>query len=570
MTTKLQDVVIWKPRAVPGARVIPPHLKLAILSRGRINLPTGRVLWLVDEVKSRGSTWLGRLTKPLPEIFKELGTTVELFLKQRRAMSPAEIDESLAGYLRLRREAHLSNCWFLLFTWRPHILRSEIEKRLDLDLSRLFIRPRVYDRPRVDDPYVLLVYICIPKSIQRFLRTGPAPPPPLTVAMPPLAALTTRNTEMTLRSAPSVNGASLGEQDGHQVRVTVLGKAYADGYTWFNVELQEPMRVKKGPSAEIRVGTKAWLAKDGLELITAPWDLFRHDLIAFDQATERDSLPAKVTKLRQRTETRSLPADAVIGSERGDTYLEDIRDDPKSWQLGKDYKSATAPDGRPIDVNHLLAGLDVLRRPETARDFLGVTIGTNWAAATWSGDVGSAAADMKLKTDKYWEGRNSSLGEAERAEYYFSARAGDWDLLGDLDPWETSRYSTRDVSTLDTLVAAFYEQTTSGALRELTAKRVKSIERLLAYYGFTYDYSKDLAQYPAFVKQREAVRRISGEVWKFAQAWMYYRKRSLVYSGSKAEREPDSGIVIAMTAQLLYWLEYAAIENGASVSSAGP
>ena len=158
--SKLTNVVIWKARAVPGQRVIPPHLKLAILSRGRVKLEVPRIQWLVDNAERQGASWPRRLSKPLTEIFSELPVTIELFQKQRTALTSDEIDAAFSGYLELRRRRHLADCFQLVYAWAPHVGRAELEANLELDLTRLFMRPRVYARPRPGDPYLLLTYVC--------------------------------------------------------------------------------------------------------------------------------------------------------------------------------------------------------------------------------------------------------------------------------------------------------------------------------------------------------------------------------------------------------------------------
>jgi len=247
MPKKLVDVVIWKARALPGQRVIPPHLKLAILSRGRIHLPVSNVMWLVEGLaETQGVTWVKRLRKPLPEIFAELPVTIELFWKQRASMTEIEIQEAVNGYLTLRRKQHLPQCFYILWTWTPHAELKKLEQLLDLDLTRLYSKPRVSVPTRDRDRYLLVVYVCILNRVVHYLRPAvPQPPLPPAQAMPPLEGLTAGNVERNLRTQPSLSATILGDQDGDVQPVRVLNKAKADGLEWLEIELLSPLRVKK-------------------------------------------------------------------------------------------------------------------------------------------------------------------------------------------------------------------------------------------------------------------------------------------------------------------------------------
>lgn len=569
MPKKLTDVVTWKARAIPGRRVIPPHLKLAILSRGRVELPTKNVRWLVDRAEARGSTWPGRLTRPLEKIFSELPVTIELFQKQFKSMTPPDIEHALQAYLTLRHGRHLSQCLYILFSAVPHSDRKSLERLLDLDISRLYSRPRVSVRARDRDRYWLVAYVCIPHRLAHYLRppvpkAPPPPPPPQT--MPALEGLTARNVERWIREQPGENAPKLGDQDGDVVPVRVLNKAKADGYEWLNIELLKPLRVKNGTNrTTLAPGTKCWLERGGLDSVVAPWDFFRHQLIAFENDQRSLGLRSRITMLRQMTHARGLPFDPIIGTGKGAVYLDDRPFDPGKWQLGKDYNAVRTPDGRSIDIQHVMVGLDVLSRRRIPARYLKIRVGTNWAAATWSGDVGAGAADMTLRTDKNWERRNPKASFAERCSYYFGARAPDWDLLADIDAWALNAQRRSRHPTIDAILTPYYEKTRAGGNRALTTDRQDALERFLAHYGFTYDFSTDMQHYPALLRQRDAVGRLAGELILFAQIWMYYRNPALIISRNKKKRKPAFNTVPSMNSHLIHWLEYAAIENGVSI-----
>jgi hypothetical protein len=232
MPRPLDNVVVWNQRVTPGNRVIPPHLKLAILSRGRIALPPQNIKWMLDEAVDRGSTWPTRLPADLATLFPELPVTIELFLNQRPAMTLDEINQTLTAYLSLRRQRHLPECFRLLFSWQSHGKRQTLERNLDVDFRRLYARARVLP-PREDTSrYILVVYVCFPPKLARFIapeqRQLPGPPPVLAQQKPPLDGRTSRNAERHLRDAPTTSANSLGEQVGHYIPVRVLDKAEWD------------------------------------------------------------------------------------------------------------------------------------------------------------------------------------------------------------------------------------------------------------------------------------------------------------------------------------------------------
>ena len=571
MLLPLEKVVVWKARATPGERIIPAHLKLAILSRGRILVPAANVKWLLELAVQNGATWPQRLQADLAQIIPKVPVTIELFFNQRPTMTEDQIDTTLQAYLALRHKQHLPQCHLLLFAWGTNAKRRQLEQLLGVDFTRLYSRPRVRVGPNEDHRYILLAYACLPAQITRFIAPEPktpvAPPPP-TQRMPPLAGLTSVTTERNLRKGPTTSSESLGEQTGHAIGVRVLDKAEKDDFVWYQIELGSDLAVKQGGKpAVLPAGTVCWLVNDGLDYVAAPWDFFRHQLIQFENENAQLSLDDRITKLRQISHRKNIPFDVVIGTGPGSVYLDDRQFDPRDWQILKDYQAVRAPDGRIVDLHHLVVGLDVLHRQERGVTFSTIFIGTNYAAATWSGDLGSAAAEMTLKQGKLWEKRNPKATFSERADYYMRTRAAEWDLLGDLDAWGITALRTPERPTIDALVASYYENTTPGGQRTLVEVRRQSVELFLAHYGFTYEYARDISDYPVLPKQSTPARRIRSETDLFGRMWLFFREPIRLASRDENKKRPAGQDVAAMAQQFLFWLEYAAIEHGAEVAA---
>lgn len=585
MPEKLSDVVVWKDRTIPDKRVIPDHLKLAILSRGRLKLPSENAEWLLDVVRENGQSWPDRLRRPLPEIFDDLRVTVDLFQNQRRAMTMADIKTVLENYLILYRLKYLPDC---LVVWQAlsHDNRDELETNLDTDLSLLFQRPRVRPDPRKPKRYILLVYACIPTAIHQYIAPERATPPVPAQRMPRLDAITSPSTSYNIRDSPGEAGRILGKQVGDVISVWVTGKDRADEHIWYELKLKQPLQIEtKGNKNTLAAGTRCWMVgwqkkesgwiewlilnkgptweSGGLEYLAASWDFFRYQLQEFERENTSLSVPDRITKLRQMSHRKEFPFDYVIGAKSGTVYLDSLPYKQSEWQLFKDYQAVRVPDGRIVDLHHLFVGLDVLRRTERPVVFAGIPIGSNWAASTWAGDLGAAAVDLELCAAEEWEERNQNASFADRAEYYFNSRGASWDLLADIDVWGIHALHAKDIDTIDDLLSSYYGHTVVEGARTVTSARRDALERFLAHYGFHYDIHSDYKNYPVFTKQRTGVQRVATAIAQFAKIWKF--KQNPV----GGEATPDPNAVNAMTAQFLYWLEYQAIENRASVPESG-
>lgn len=593
MPTPLTRVDVWKARALPTQRVIPPHLKLAILSRGHVLLPTQNVQWLLHIAEQRGASWVGRLTADLWRVFPKLPVTVELFLNQRLSMTNGDIDTTLQAYLSLRHAKYLSHCRFLLFAWATHEEnRQKLETLLDVDLALLYSRPQVHLGPGDERRYILLTYVCLPHRIVDFIapQRGQPAPSPL-----PLMGMTSVSTRRMLRTDPDPARPETerGEQTGDAVHVEVLEKRLVpyenENLIYYRIRLQSDLKVK-GEAPILKAGNEYWIVRDGLAYVAAPWTFFRQQLVEFETKFGHLSLDDRITKLRQWSEDSGLHADDVIGTRQGEkNEYQDTRPfEPGVWQIAKDYETVLAPDGRIVEIKHLLSGLDVLRRQpkEKPAGFRGVNAGMSYGVVTWSGDLGAAAANMALRVDEDWESDNSWAGQPERADHYFVTRAAEFDLLADLDVWGIHALRASDLTdsptSIDSLLALYYENTQPGELRTLTAGRKGALERFLKYYGFTYKYDTDIGRYPVFLTQSKPMNRIRNEIEVFANAWFKREQVEDLLDAVQKGRFPQQQMPLttndallvrkhtdAMTALFLYWLEYQTIENGVEVLAPG-
>jgi hypothetical protein len=131
----------------------------------------------------------------------------------------------------------------------------------------------------------------------------------------------------------------------------------------------------------------------------------------------------------------------------------------------------------------------------------GFNIGQNYSAATWSGDIGAGAADAFLGKDEDWEKKNNipSPGDAARKgklndlqDRYYSTRAPESDLLGDIDAWGVDELrADATLDTIEKLLVSYYGGTSTGPATsgsgkgiKIITKRKNAIERFLRNYGF--------------------------------------------------------------------------------------
>lgn len=377
----------------------------------------------------------------------------------------------------------------------------------------------------------------------------------------------TTPTYYNLRKVPSTTGNDpIGKLGGESRPVRVIGKTQNEGLTWFEIEL-------KSTIGTLPTGTTAWVTSDAVVPV-ASWSQFIEQLRAFEERHGHLTLAERITKLRQMSHESDLPFDSIIGTEEGSTYLDQRGFVQSKWQLLKDYMQVRTPGSGVVDVNHVLVGLDVLHREEEEASYWMLDVGTNWAAATWAGDIGAAVADAYLQVDDTWESEEGisddygSRATTKRVEHYFSTRAATADLRGDLDAWALSamaqeRGMGRRSVTIEGILRDYYEGVGSTPPRDrssATDTRREAIARFLEHYGFTS--ATGLAN-------QDAADRIRSEIADFASIWVKNRHGfnnlnpfAWQYSGPDIEVYEER-----MTEEFLRWLEGLAGSHGVSLDS---
>ncbi|NEP86156.1 MAG: hypothetical protein F6K18_04610 [Okeania sp. SIO2C2] len=564
------NVVIWKNRITPGKRKIPKNLKLAILARGRIKLPIEKIKWILDQ--NQQLDWIKQLPQNFEEQFPKADVTIELFLR-RTILTVNEVSRIFQGYLEHRHYQELTGCKYFAGYWYWAEGKEIFEQNLGISIKKLFDKANVklpqYMQQKDKERFYLLIYVSFSKTIEKFfVKPKPIqpdiiipPPPSIKDKFQPLIGLTSES-YYNLRQEPSEKSYILGKMLGKSIPVKITDKALNnDGKTWYYITLQEQMPIKKdGKLLELPKGKKCWVIEDALIVRVANWNYFRNQLINFEAANRTLSLDERITKLRQMSHSRNLPFDDVIGTPKGDEYLDTRRFNKVGWQISKDYQAVQTPDGRWVDIFHLLVGLDVLRKPEKDTSYAGIDIGTNYSAATWAGDIGAAAADATLKSSKTWEERNSAATSTRRIEFYYNTRSPEWDLLGDIDAWGINSlrksHKTIHLDTIDKLLTFYYKELRRVNLELLTVQRKKSIKLFLRHYNFKYDVRKNYKDYPALIKQEKPYLRIYHEIRKFGRIWIFKKKP---FSKIKF---PNRTYTSKMARLFLIWLEREAIKNG--------
>lgn len=414
--------------------------------------------------------------------------------------------------------------------------------------------------------------------------SGPGPSTPLGGG-----SATTRSFH-NVRAAPNTNAKVIAQLPGEARRVTVVDKKRNEGITWFKVHLREPIGTAK-------TGDTAWITSEAVAGV-ASWTLFLEQLSLFELRHQDLSVRERITKLRQMSHPSDLPFDSVIGTEAGSVYGDDRSYVQSEWQLMKDYQRVLTPAGRVVDIYHVLVGLDVL--PSDRREEQGtvtlmnvnppfmsnyrveMSVGPNYSAATWAGDIGAAVADAFLQQDDVWEreeGITDDYGSdavEKRVDHYFSKRAGDADLLADVDAWQiaTSLDPPRNTPrTVVGLLREYYENVTarqpewaatspllwSGGGSFQPSGRRNAIERFLEHYGF--DFVEDLPS-------QAAADTIQQQIETFAEVWLRNRRGIGLANPFGGADSPDrlwDRYAEAMTDRFLEWLEGQAVANNVTL-----
>jgi len=528
----------------------------------------------------------------------EVALSVELFMIRRPMMTPEEIDAALEGYLVRRKKERFPPDYLLEWLWLPMRAPGDpirFGRPFDIDVSRLFFRTGVRLDPRsIKERHLLLAYAGFPGGLRSPPPREPGPDfptlrlhdpslPDLFADVSELSARTNPNAQLHLRMAAGQSGQSIGCLAGDEVRVIVLEKELEEDprnqfrsryefknppRTWYHIRTEEPLSVTERPLDDgtpiwttLQSGTEAWLA-GGLFVRVRKWPDFVADLFQLEQEVGAVPLAMAITRLRQLSSERKGGFDDVIGTPTGPAYIEDIPWLTRVWQMFRDYEAFEAPDGRWVDFHHLLIGLDVLARPEREASVkvLGIpfSVGMNWAAATWAGDLGSAIADSVTRPENSLEWR--SLAAASGAptdgafDFFLHTRAPDWDLLGDLDAWGITALregAASNVPSLSELLMTYYEDLVQPdwAVRPYPRHRSTAVGRFLGHYGFTVP-AQDLLDLQHLHHQTRPYGDVREAIITFAQFFEGYRR------GWKPDRtsgySPWANLAVDY---FLFWLE---------------
>lgn len=571
----LKDIIVWKHRNIPKRRGIPRHLKLAILSRANMVVPTTNILWMVNRLRQQGVTWPNRLQRELEDFLPEVRVTVELFQNQKPPMSDDIIGNLVGLYIRANRVPYFPGCTLIYFPFE-HTDRSWLENELNYDMGTLFKKPRVRMDKNEPRRYWLLVYACLPtKLLNQYIKPESFPPPPKPkTPMPPIHAITSASAQRGIRIDPSTDNPILGAMIGDEVLLNVQTKKRNGKHIWYEAILLQDMKHSRGKLVK---GSQFWMAGGeysenggipgiipdvanysvkGFGRQTVTWDFFRFQLIEFEKNNPTLSRDERITKLRQMSHNRSTPFDHAMGVPHGSgkLYLNERENVDTEWQVFLDYDSVRMPDAQIVDMHHLIVGLDALKRPDEPRYFNNRTYyGKRWSAATWAGDVGSAVSDMQFKDVALWEKNNKNASFQTRLEYYFSSRASVSDLLADIDAWGLNQLRGTENS-IDKLFASYYSHTLqiNGTL-VISARKI-ALENFLRYYNFHYNAKSDYSPLLDFLfKQSDSRKKMEHHISVFAHIWNIRNNRK--------NRTVDKNISQEMTRQFLAWLEGQAIIN---------
>jgi hypothetical protein len=269
----------------------------------------------------------------------------------------------------------------------------------------------------------------------------------------------------------------------------------------------------------------AWVTADALKIFV-PYNLLMSQIRAFEAQPSVSplSLGDRVTLLRQLHADPDLPFDEVIGTRPGSWTVEDRPELSGLVQMLKGpVTGVVLPGGEFIDFAHYLITLDAYSHPDRMVMYspgYGLppqNIGSSYAVASWSGDVGGAVGDYTVAH----EDRSLTAMDAALLDEHFEKSAPDADLLGNLDGLGAHLLLQQDssISSIEQLTRLYYEGVSSarpqGDPNSLRSNRAQAIAAFLGSYGFTN---------PANLRSSTAsVACLLVEAYRFALIW--YRNR---------------------------------------------
>ncbi len=183
------------------------------------------------------------------------------------------------------------------------------------------------------------------------------------------------------------------------------------------------------------IGERGWMVGDAVECGVS-WEQFVNLVKEWEQPISQGiSLRDRIKKIRRLSHKKDLPFDSVIGAplDSNDKYINDITENIEKWQLFKDVTKVHINGfkrANDLDIHHLLVGMDVLNEnynQSTTFTYMALStvpfdfdIHNNYAACTWAGDLGSAAAEhhLKYKFDRIEERYKNKYEETKYFDFF--------------------------------------------------------------------------------------------------------------------------------------------------------
>jgi hypothetical protein len=432
--------------------------------------------------------------------------------------------------------------------------------------------------------------------------------------LPPLPGAIAESTGFYVRSAPGATGPILGKLHYTPYNVTVIQavEVHVEGPPvddlWMRVRFAAAdfERVVAEADAVLpldtsEAGTKAyadhvsalaghqgtdgWVGVDALAMIAIPWTYFLGQVDDFEREFASDDVSTRLSRLRQMGEGSDVPGNDAVGaghSVQGQVNVEQRSFDPSRWSNFFETKQVQLSDGEVIDAHHFLLGVesqidDGRRDDDRTLDLWGplnLRIGESYSAATWSGDVGAAAADQVRHEKEFWEQAHPN---DDQAAFYFRTEAPSFDLLADVDAWGAAELMPGQATgPEDGPVSSLYDLLTRaygppGAWTPVHderrhAVRSRGLGQILGHYGFADRVGLNL--------DLVASARVEEQVRIFSEAWFTVQAAKALLEGEvgEASPQPNAGervelatLSASMTTTFLDWLEARATEYDTTI-----
>ncbi len=161
-------------------RTIPPKIKLALMSRLRLQVPALTVDPLFQAARTDGNPgWTTRLVVKPEQVVDSVELSVELFRDQTSGLSREEIVTIFQSLLDQRFGGESAREPWLWQAWDARE-KSGVESMLRLNLDEMYTAAGLSTDPTADTGprkrYVLLAYVVYPEHLSTFFVLPPGPP----------------------------------------------------------------------------------------------------------------------------------------------------------------------------------------------------------------------------------------------------------------------------------------------------------------------------------------------------------------------------------------------------------